>query len=204
MTMADLRYQKFGRLTPICTYRVNGLRHWECLCDCGGFAFPTSTSLAAGRSQSCGCLRRERTSAVKFIHGASRTLTHQSWMAMITRCSDTQSKRYGGRGIVVAEEWKDFAAFLADMGERPGAEFSIERRDNDGDYTRENCYWATRAVQVRNRHNNVYLTFDGRSMTVTDWAAEIGLTRTGLHNRLFKRKWSVERALTTPKKEASQ
>lgn len=86
-------------------------------------------------------------------HSMTRSPTYRSWMSMRTRCNcPTQPKfmRYGGRGIRVCKRWDDFATFLADMGERPEGT-SIDRINNDGDYEPENCRWATKAQQLKNR-----------------------------------------------------
>lgn len=101
------------------------------------------------------------------------------------RCSPVYF-RYGGRGIVVCERWHKFENFLADMGERPGLDYSLDRIDNRGNYEPGNCRWATEAQQQRNRTNNHMLTFDGRTLCVTDWAKEIGLDPRRLFNRIAR------------------
>jgi hypothetical protein len=90
-----------------------------------------------------------------FKHGFIKTPTYRSWIAMRSRCVDPNAsgyKNYGGRGIKVCERWDDFLNFLADMGERPPG-MSIEREDGTGNYCPENCKWATRKVQNRNKRN---------------------------------------------------
>ncbi len=129
----------------------------------------------------------------------SGTSTHVIWMTMRQRCRDTNAKdyaRYGGRGIKVCERWESFENFLADMGERP-AGMSIERDDNDGDYTPDNCRWATRSEQQRNRRSNVLLTHDGVTLCVAEWAIRTGINRMTLHTRI-DRGWPTDKALTTP------
>jgi hypothetical protein len=104
---------------------------------------------------------------------------------------------YGGRGIKVCERWdKSFLNFLEDMGLRP-YKMSIERIDVNGDYTPENCRWATSKDQMNNRRNNVFLEFDGNRLTVAQWAEKIGFKYSTLKMRLVKG-WDVQRALTTP------
>lgn len=132
--------------------------------------------------------------------GQPKAPGYDIWSGMKKRCSNPRSamfRHYGGRGIRVCERWNDFAAFIADMGAPPlGA--TLERIDNDGDYTPANCRWATRAEQNRNTRQNVMLTYGGRTQCLTDWAREYGLSLGTLHARLFVHNWSLDVALTRP------
>lgn len=114
------------------------------------------------------------------------------WQNMIARCSDPENADYGGRDITVCARWRNsFAAFLADMGPRPSARHTIEREDNDGNYTPNNCVWATRKVQAENTRRN--LTVLGRPLSVI-----LGEVDTTLYNRVrmrLYRGWSEDRAL---------
>lgn len=119
---------------------------------------------------------------------------------MIQRCENPNHKhyeKYARRGIKVCERWHDFAAFLADMGERPSVKHSIERKDNDGNYELSNCVWATQADQMRNQERTHVIEYDGRLQCLTDWAIEKGLNPVTLSSRLRKG-WSIDRALTEP------
>ncbi len=132
-------------------------------------------------------------------HGMTGTSTHVIWLGMIQRCRDPNAQdwdRYGGRGIKVCERWQSFENFLADMGVRPDG-MSVERDDNDGDYTPDNCRWATRSEQQRNRRSNVLLTYNGETLCVAEWAIRTGINRMTLHTRI-NRDWPVERILTAP------
>ena len=125
--------------------------------------------------------------------------TWLSWRAMVERCTNPGAAdypRYGGRGIRVCDRWRDFTAFLADMGERPRGT-TLDRRDVNGHYERGNCRWATAKEQGRNKRGSLLLTFDGRTQCLSAWAEETGLDRTTLRYRL-KKGWPIERALTTP------
>lgn len=119
----------------------------------------------------------------------TQTATYFAWKDMRRRCqkqSDPQWKDYGERGITVCERWRnDYDAFVEDMGERPDG-MSLDRKDNSGDYTPENCRWATRTEQNRNARSNRYLEFQGRRMLLTDWAGELGIAVPTLHERLTK------------------
>lgn len=132
---------------------------------------------------------------------------YNSWSSMIQRCTNPKHpsySRYGGRGVTVCDEWRhDGAAFVTwalANGFKPG--MSIERIDNDRGYSPDNCRWATRREQQRNRHNNHWLTFRGETKCIADWASEMGTTLATILHRI--RRWgSVERALTTPIKRKS-
>lgn len=98
----------------------------------------------------------------------------------------------------MCERWESSVAnFYADMGPRPSPEHSIERRNNNGGYTPENCFWGTDVDQNNNKRGNHFLIFEGRTQTVGQWARETGLEFHTITGRL-RRGWSVEEALTTP------
>lgn len=126
---------------------------------------------------------------------------YKSWQTIKERCYNPNNisyKNYGARGIAMSNEWRhDFGAFFNDMGPKPGPEYTLERRDNNGNYEKSNCYWATRKVQARNRRDNNFLTYDGKTQCMTDWANDLGISVTAIKYRL-KKGWSVEKALTTP------
>jgi len=136
-----------------------------------------------------------------YRHGGTTETTKSPeyivWSAMRDRCNNPKNKRYsryGGRGIVICEQWGDFAVFLADMGPRPSLVSTIERVDNDGNYEPSNCRWATRAEQNQNQSHTRTLTALGRTQSVSEWAREIGISRESLRDRL-QRGMSVADAL---------
>ncbi|HQN00755.1 MAG TPA: hypothetical protein PLL36_06750 [Candidatus Hydrogenedentes bacterium] len=203
----DLRGLSFGRLT-ILGYagKINNSngRYWFCKCDCGNIIATEGGRLKNGTAKSCGCLNIELTIERSTTHGHSRvgkvTLTYRTWAKIIERCLNPNSigfSDYGGRGIKVCDRWLRFENFLDDMGERDRGK-TIERIDNNGNYEKGNCRWATIREQANNKRNNRLLTFNGKTQTVSMWAEQVGLSYEVVLGRLNKRGWSVEKALTTP------
>lgn len=135
-------------------------------------------------------MRRER-------HGKAHTSTYTVWSMMKQRCYNPAHKayaRYGGRGIVVCDRWRNsFAAFLADMGERPG-DLTLDRINNDGPYAPENCRWATRIQQGRNMRNNRRIEIDGRSELLIEVVERLSLRSNLVYQRLHKG-WSIDEAI---------
>lgn len=155
MVKIDLVGQRFERLVVVSEsdVRKNGQWAWNCKCDCGGEAVVASYDLRKGHTQSCGCLQKERTSKAKKTHGRRHTREYGIWTHMWRRCRNPNSEnfeRYGARGITVCDRWKDFGAFYTDMGDAPEGH-SIERVNNNGDYTPENCIWADNFAQAQNK-----------------------------------------------------
>lgn len=145
------------------------------------------------------------TAADRRKHGHASTgvvsAEYRSWAAMLQRCTNPHHKhfnKYGGAGVTVCDRWANsFQDFLADMGKRPGLEYSLERVDGSKGYEPGNCRWATRKEQQRNRTVVKVVEHAGRSQSVSAWAEEAGLPTNVLANRLA-RGWTMERALGTP------
>lgn len=114
---------------------------------------------------------------------------YKVWNNFKNRCNNSNAKnyhRYGGRGIKVCEKWLSFEGFLEDMGRRPSSEYSLDRINNNGDYCKDNCRWATRNEQTRNRSNNIYIFYNGCSIILKDLAKEVGLDYQVIKRRLDK------------------
>lgn len=133
-------------------------------------------------------------------HGRWNTSTYRSWSGMKQRCDNPKSHAYnlyGGRGITYCDKWEIFTGFLADMGERPEGK-SLDRIDSNGDYTPDNCRWATQKEQTRNMSRNVVIEYEGKEMTVAELAEYAGINYYTMWGRLFKFGWSIEDAVNTP------
>lgn len=125
--------------------------------------------------------------------------TYQCWVDVRRRCNNPKHpdfSLYGGRGITVCDRWDVFANFLEDMGERPDGR-SLDRIDNNGHYSKENCRWATIYEQNRNTRKNIFFSFDGITLCKRDWEKRLGLSVGAISHRL-ERGWDIATAFTTP------
>ena len=153
----DKTGQRFGRLVVLNRDEKDrsGQPRWRCRCDCGNETVVYGSGLVTGHTSSCGCYGAEarRTHGHSLVGAVSRT--YSCWRSMRARIFNKDSdsyKDYGGRGISICDRWMKFENFLEDMGEAPKG-LSIERLNNDGDYCKENCRWATYTKQNRNSRN---------------------------------------------------
>jgi len=174
----DLTGQRFDRLLvqERGPNSKSGKVQWKCLCDCGKTIMAFACHLRRKCTRSCGCLRREMLQATHTIHGNYKIPEYHVYWDMRRRCNDPDSPQYsyyGGRGITVS--WERFEDFFADMGPRPTPKHTVERRDNDGPYSKENCYWATRLEQANNKRSNHFVEFNGQKMTMAQLARVTGL-----------------------------
>lgn len=134
----------------------------------------------------------------------SRNPVRDIWRGMMRRCFDEKKDNYanyGGRGITVCKRWSGphgYTNFVTDMGERPSQKHTLERRNNNRNYMPSNCYWATYIEQGNNRRDSYFLRFRGKSMTVTQWSREVGISAMTIRHRILKRGWSIKDALTLP------
>lgn len=203
----DLTGQRFGRLIATRYLgKIDKKSRWQCRCDCGTECVKAAQHLALGLIRSCGCLRSEVSAEMlrerATTHGASRSPQKRAWRrwaGMMSRCyrkTDTAYSRYGGRGITVCERWHDVWNFIADMGDPPES-LTLERINNDGPYSPENCRWASYSDQNSNRRSTRKVIRDGRSQSIAQWAREAGLSKSVVYARL-ERGWPLDLALTKP------
>ena len=205
----DITGQKFHRLIAlqvIDSERGAGKAiKYECLCDCGNHHIASVSNLRLGEVKSCGCLNKEQAIKRHLSHGQSKTKLYGVWNCMKGRCSNPNStvyRHYGGRGIQVCSDWRsfeNFAAWAISAGYKEG--LTIDRVNNDGDYTPENCRWVGIETQARNRRNTKYIMFKGEARCLAEWAEILGIKMQVLSERLASG-WSVDRALTEPIKRS--
>lgn len=192
--------QQYGRWTIVrWSHRAPGAGdHWVCRCECGTEKTVRAANIVRGQSRSCGCYSREVRSVGHPRHGKSRTRVYKKWASMISRCKSPANpsyRHYGGRGICVCDRWLSFENFWADMGE-PGPGQSLDRIDVDGNYEPSNCRWASIRTQNNNKNTNRFLSCDGKTMTVAEWARHTGIRYGTLVERL-RAEWPIDQALKT-------
>lgn len=183
----DLTGKKFGRLTVVGKKYVpkNGRNriYWECECECGGKVDARVDSLTTGLVRSCGCLKKEQDRinlTANHSHKMSGKRLYRIWVGMKGRCHNPRNPsygRYGARGIVVCEEWKNsFEAFqMWAFNNGYSDDKTIERIDNNGPYSPENCRWATNKEQSRNRRSNIKVLYQGKHITLMELSEATGI-----------------------------
>lgn len=197
----DMTGLRYGLLTVLHRGGAQGKGQvaWRCVCDCGNEALVRGDQLRSGHTRSCGCIRLEAVRAAVQTHGMSRTRMHIIWLQMKRRCHSPSSKNYamyGARGIEVCERWRDsFQTFYDDMGEPPSAKHTLDRKDNNGHYSPENCRWATRAEQMRNTRATRFIDIDGDVRTLTEWRRHFNVP-TGTFYKRVARGMTPQEALT--------
>jgi len=201
MKRVDLRGQRFGLLVVL---RVAGRNRWKrlvwrCRCACGRSHIASSNNLRRGKIKSCGCDRGAAISRAKSKPGRNSS-EYIVWLAMRARCTNPKRPdygRYGGRGIKVCARWyNSFDNFFFDVGPRPSAGYSLERKNNRLGYSVANCIWATAQDQANNRRSNRWITLGRRTLSCAQWSRETGVKASTIIARLAAG-WSVKKTLTT-------
>lgn len=189
--------RRFGHWTvlelaePLYDKRGYKVHRWKCRCDCGTIKDVSGTSLRSGRSTSCGCDRSVAREVCKnnfTTHGETKTRLYQIWAGVHKRCENSNAYNYsdyGGRGIKVSDEWRSFIPFkdwAVSNGYTDG--LSIDRIDVNGNYSPDNCRWVDSIAQANNRRNNHYITFNGETKTIAEWARDYNMNYKKLYKRI--------------------
>lgn len=192
--LIDLTGKRFGRLTVIRQdgNTKNGSAKWLCICDCGNHKTIKGVNLRNGQTTSCGCYQKEQVmrfgNVYKPTHGHSRERLYRVWKSMLHRCLSVHSSSYdsyGGRGIKVCEEWREYDVFkewALNNGYSEG--LSIDRIDVNGNYCPDNCKFSTTKEQANNKRSNVFVEINGESKTIAQWAEYAGLPYETVRQRI--------------------
>lgn len=194
--------KQFGKWTVLRRGKNRGRTvFWECVCECGIKREVAACNLVNGSTQSCGCLKQLQPARLR--HGHSRygktSKEYRIWSNMKRRCLDVNNiafQNYGGRGISVCKRWMTFDLFIFDMGICPEGH-SLHRVNNNGNYCKSNCVWATHSAQANNTRRSIFVTLNGRTQTFTQWCDSLALNRHSAYDRIV-RGWPPAKALTTP------
>lgn len=193
--------KKFGRLFIISHAYTKRRSFFNCLCDCGKEKVLCGSDIKKG-TKSCGCLAKENMSRVSTTHGGSKEKLFNTWCSMKKRCYNPKHKSYkyyGGRGIIICDEWiNSYEVFRCwSLANGYAEKLSIDRKNNDGNYEPSNCRWVTDKVQHNNTRANHPLTYNGVTKNVTQWAEELGVSDSAIFQRISKG-WSVDKIFTKP------
>lgn len=206
MKFKDLTGQKFGRLLVISLNSKSKHSKWNCICDCGNEKVVYGDKLKYGSSISCGCYRTERIKNAVTKHGQSGKRLYKIWIDMRNRCKNPLCRDfhyYGGRGIKVCDEWLNSYNAFRNWSYSNGYkdDLTIDRIDLNGDYSPNNCKWATRKEQLNNTRRTVFVKYNGKLYSITQLSELLSLPYFRLYNGLKKGNMSVEQAIEYAKKE---
>lgn len=196
--MKDLTGKKFGMLTVVEFVEVrNNYAYWRCVCDCGNEKTVRGSNLISGQVRSCGCLNRNN----HIIHRESKSRLYVIWAGIKQRCENANRRdyqNYGGRGIKLCNEWHEYVAFRDwALANGYNDSKSIERIDNDGDYSPSNCRWDDYDAQMNNKRNSFTLSINGETKTAAEWSRVSGIPADRIRKR--KRKgWTDSDAVFEP------
>lgn len=195
--------RRFSRLIVLSFTRYDKSHHryFMCKCDCGVIKEISISHLQSGRVRSCGCIWEENKHEYLKKHGSRNDRLYTVWCGMKSRCNNIKAKsykNYGGRGITVCEEWNNYIPFRdwsIISGYREGLE--LDRIDNDKGYSPENCRYTTSKVNANNKRNNVIITWNNETHSLSEWSDVLLIPYTVLSARINKLKWGIEKSFTT-------
>lgn len=198
--------QKYGRLTVTGFVHKGKKWYWECTCECGNSIITQAYLVRNGHTSSCGCLQRERASEASLVHGQTNSRLYRIYNGMKNRCYNQKQQsyeNYGGRGITICEEWlKSFTAFEEwSLSHGYADDLSIDRIDNNGDYSPKNCRWVTRTEQNENTRRNHLVTIGDRTQPLSAWVRERGLNYHTVSFRIHQKHMTPEQALEVNESE---
>lgn len=198
--------ERFGRYTVLAfdhkdKYKNN---YFLCKCDCGKERIVRLTNLQTGEIKSCGCYKIDGTRERLEKHGMSDSRLYREWACIKARCKEECNSRwkdYGGRGIIVCDEWDGSFEKFRDWALNNGYDdgLTIDRIDVNGDYTPSNCRWITNKEQQRNRRNNKTVVYKGECQTLIELCEKYDANYHLVESRLL-RGWDIEKAVETPKR----
>ena len=208
MKSINLVGQIFDRLTIINLSHTDksGHKRWKCKCLCGNIVYVSTSALNSGHVKSCGCKNKEWLHRSKTSHGMTNSRFYKIWKGIVYRCTKPKCntyKNYGNRGIKIDNKWLKFENFRDDMHESylehvnkfGEKQTSIDRIDNNGNYCKENCRWATWEKQGNNRKSNVIIEYNGEENTIRGWEKKLKMKKNTLNSRL-EDNWPINIALT--------
>lgn len=194
--------KEFNYLTILTDVMLDGKRVSTCECRCGTIKKISTYHVINNRTKSCGCLQSELTTKRNLTHGKTKTPEYRIWESMKCRCknkTDNGYKNYGGRGIRVCGRWREsFQSFYDDMGRRPSKRYSIDRINNDRNYScghcveckakkwTANCQWTTKKIQRINTRDAIHITYKGKSLPLLRWAKKFKIYHNTIRSRLNK------------------
>lgn len=195
--MYDLTGMRFGKLLVIRRVGSDKSKNatWLCRCDCGNKVVKVGINLRCGDTSSCGCYHKQVVKEHMQTHGKSKTRLYKVWAGIKSRCYNPKVdnyKYYGGRNIGMCSEWKEsFEKFMEwsyqngyDENAKP-QECTIDRIDNDKDYSPENCRWVNHYEQCHNQSKNRVYTYNGVSLTMAEWARKLNINYSTLKRRIY-------------------
>jgi len=207
----DITGQKFGSLTAVrFDHRddmdKNKPHYWVFRCDCGNEIIARKNAVTSGNTSRCKECSAKHLSEINTIHGYVGTRLYREWAGMIQRCespASTSWDRYGAKGVSVCEEWHDFQVFKEwAVGNGYTDSLTLDRINSNGNYCPANCRWASIREQANNKLKTLWIEFNGEKLPLSYWADKLGMSYHTLYDRLYRWRWPVEKAFTTPVRRA--